>query len=35
MLVNRDKETTAHTVQVQFEDGRNKQEAYFSGRVRL
>jgi len=32
MLVNRD-ETTPHTVRVQFEDGRNKQEAHFSGPV--
>jgi len=32
MLVNRD-ETNPHTVQVKFEDGRKKQEEYFSGPV--
>jgi hypothetical protein len=34
MLVNRD-ETNPHTVRVQFEDGRNKQEAFFSGPTAL
>ena len=32
MLVNRD-ETSAHTVRVQFEDSKNKQNASFSGPV--
>jgi hypothetical protein len=32
MLVNRD-ESNAHTVRVQFEDSRNKQNASFSGPV--
>jgi hypothetical protein len=34
MLVNRD-ETNSHTVRVEFEDGRKKREAFFSGPTTL